>query len=112
MREIAVPVYEQCNGDTTPPEVTDEDTWTYYWFDGDATYEDGVGRKGMFVKTGDVTEVIQDLVAVFMFDDLLRKRRYPAVVEVGNPEHTPYDLSKCTGRWWGPIWVPEMPLRE
>lgn len=111
MREVSVPTYDQCNGETTPPQVTDEDTWTYYWFDGEAVYEDGHGRKGLFVKTGEGTETLQGLVAVFMFDDPLRKRRYPAVVNVSNPEHIPFALSKCTGRFWGPVYVPEMPPR-
>lgn len=104
-------VYSHRNGETDPPEVTPDD-FCYYWFQGDADYENWEQRgEKMIMITGVGTDRVEGLVAVTMTIDLkksilegcLERTRSVMLTE---PESLGYDLEMCHGRWWGPVIPP------
>lgn len=107
-------VYPHRNGETTPPELV-EDDWAYYWFDGIAHYENWTRRGDLVVVTGKGADRVEGLVVVAKMPDA-KHPKFDAHKKIINSraammaevESVGYDLDKCKGRWWGPVHVPEL----
>lgn len=107
-------VYTHRNGETVAPELAEND-WTYYWFDGVAHYENWTGRGDLTVVTGTGADRVVGLVIVAMMIDMKRPKReangrpiHSRATMIAEVETTGYDLEKCEGKWFGPVYVPKL----
>jgi len=101
------------NEDTTPPEIGPDDVWKWFWFDGIASCDNWTQRGKLVVVTSVYTVRVMGLVCVMLAPNL----KYPKYDKQGHlvfdiptmiaqPETMGYELTRCRGKWSGPVDVP------
>lgn len=100
------------NGEATPPELNGK-PWKWFWFDGIASCDNWTQRGKLIVVTSVYTVRVLGLVGIMLAPD----HKYPKHDEQGRlvfdvptmiaePETMGYELTRCKGKWYGPVGVP------